>query len=439
MRAWIAASILGLLVGCAESEDAVPPPDILLISLDTLRADRLGAYGYERETSPRIDAFAGRGALFENVVAESSWTLPSHVTMLTGTYPSSHGVVRRIKQAGPDLRFLAQELGDAGYRTLGLTEGGYMSEIYGFARGFDVFDEDTPSLARSLERVERFIEDGDGPFFAFVHTYAIHCPYDPPDEYARAFRSSDASPFETAGKCGNPDYNTVELGPGQVRHVADQYDASIRQVDDWLGAFLERLAASGRLGRTIVLITSDHGEELHEHGKIGHDGTLYVETLLVPLVLVGPGIEPRRVETPVGLVDLAPTLIDLAGRPIPGDMEGRSLRELLDGDEGGGGGSWPAHRVSELAGEDQVRSVWTPTHHLLVHPESRRRELYDLRSDPTEQRDLAERDPDRVEELRAALAEYRSARRARRRSAAADLEELSPERLERLRALGYTE
>ena len=436
MRAWIAASALGWLVGCAGSDDVAPPPDILLISLDTLRADRLSGYGYGRETSPRIDAFAARGALFENALAESSWTLPSHVTMLTGLYPSSHGVAQRMKRAGPDLRFLAQELSEAGYRTLALTEGGYMSELYGFARGFDVFDEDARDLATSLERAEHFLEEGDAPRFAFVHTYAIHCPYDPDEEYAAGFRSPDASPFETAGKCGNPDYNTVELEPGAVRHVSDQYDGSIRQVDDQLGDFLDRLAASGRLDRTVVLITSDHGEELHEHGKIGHEGTLYVETLRVPLILVGPGVEPRRIATPVGLVDVAPTLIDVAGRTVPQDMEGRSLLELVDGLDPS---AWPGHRVSELAWQGQLRSVWTPTHHLVVHPGARRAELYDLRSDPTEQQDLSATDPARVEQLRALLADYRAARKARRRALATDLDELSPERLEQLKALGYTD
>jgi arylsulfatase A-like enzyme len=151
----------------------------------------------------------------------------------------------------------------------------------------------------------------------FVHSYDVHCPWDPAPEYAELFHSVAAEPLETARRCGNVDYNRMSLTDGQIRHVSDMYDASIRQVDVAMGAFFERLRASGRLEDTVVIVTSDHGEEFGEHGQIGHQRTLYREALRIPLILVAPGLEPRRVASSASLVDVVPTVLDLLGVRTP--------------------------------------------------------------------------------------------------------------------------
>jgi arylsulfatase A-like enzyme len=258
--------------------------NLVIVSIDTLRADRVGAYGYERETTPRLDAFAARGALFEHVVAECSSTQPSHLTMLSGLYPSTHGVVQPSLLPGPHTRLLAQMLREAGYRTLGMTDGGYVDAQRGFSRGFEVFDDREKGLAAALgASLEAMAGYGEGErFFHFLHTYDVHCPYDPDPAFARMFRSADSQFVQTTGRCGNPDYNAMRLSSGQVELLSNRYDASIREADASLGAYLAELESRGRLQNTIVVVTSDHGEEFNEHGQIGHERSLYRELLLVP-------------------------------------------------------------------------------------------------------------------------------------------------------------
>lgn len=430
-----AGSVLGG-AGCGGSPRALPP-NVILISLDTLRSDRLSCYGYERQTSPRLDALAERGALFENTIAESSWTLPSHMTMLTGTYPATHKVTLPTKTAGADVRFLAQMLQDAGYHTGASTEGGFVGEIYGFSRGFDSYEEHEPLVEKTFAGARRFLRatPDDRPFFLFLHTFAVHCPYAPPGGYADMFVSDDAEPMDTWGKCGNPYYNSVDLTEGQVRHLSDQYDGSIRQVDDLIAGLLDELDEGGTLGNTLVVVTSDHGEEFGEHGQIGHERSLYVECLRVPLVFAGPGVPPgTRSADPVGLVDLAPTVLDLLGLAVPETVEGHSLVPLMRGEPEASARA--PYRISELAWKLRLRSVWTPSHHLIVQPKHQMARLFDLTVDPTEQR--VSSDARVAEALRAGLAEWRTERKARRTGEAGEIE-LSPEQLEKLKALGYSE
>lgn len=436
---WLALTVVigcAIFVGLSEARAAEEGPgsyNLILISIDTLRADRLGSYGYDRDTSPRIDAFARKGALFENAVAESGWTLPSHVTMLSGLYPSTHGVTHPALKPNSQTALLAELLGGAGYRTIGYTEGGYVSAEYGFDRGFESFDEADRSLKAVLSGALGQIRDlGDANrFFLFVQTYDVHCPYAPAKGYAGGFQSEGAEFIETRGRCGNPHFNGIPLSDGQVRFLSDRYDDSIREADDALGDFLEQLEAGGALTDTVVVITSDHGEEFKEHGQIGHERTLYREALSIPLVIVAPGIAPRRIAHSTGLVDLAPTLLTLLGIPVPEDMEGRSLVSLLGG---GPPKDREEARVSELSWQRPLRSVMTPEFHLILDLESEQALLFSPREDPKEARDIAGRHPEEVGALRAVLEGYAKARRTRR---AATLDEVPEEVKERLRALGY--
>jgi arylsulfatase A-like enzyme len=419
-----------LAPGCTPAD----PHGVILISIDTLRADRLGAYGYARDTSPALDVLARTGALFERVVAESSWTLPSHVTLLSGLEPASHGVSRPIERPAPEVRLLAEVLRDSGYRTLGLTDGVYLGAAYGFGRGFDAFDDADKGLAKSLERAESWLSElpEREPFFVFLHTYDVHCPYAPSPGYAARFRSEDAEFVETEGRCGNPHFNAMDLSPGQTRHLSDHYDASIREADDQLGAFLARLAPKGVLEHAVLVVTSDHGEEFGEHGRIGHERTLYREALLVPLIVVGPGVPRTRVRAAVGLADVVPTILDLVGIRAPEPVDGRSLVPLMRGAPAQGADGDP--RVSELAWQLRLRSILTDELHLILDVRTGEPLLFSVVDDPLETRNLAPLHPDRVETLRALLERHEATARPRR---AAPLERLPPAQAEQLRRLGY--
>lgn len=409
---------------------------MILISIDTLRADRIGAYGYDRPTSPALDAFARTGVLYETAVAECSWTLPSHVTMMSGLAPATHGVVKPALRIGSDTPLLAELLRDAGYSTIGLTDGGYVGASHGFSRGFDVYDETDDTFAETVaDAIARMDALANGErLFLFLHTYDVHCPYDPAPTIAAQFRSQDAAPIVTAGRCGNPHFNTMALRPGQARHISDQYDASIREMDDSLGTLIAYLRSSGRLEHTLVLITSDHGEELADHGSFGHERTLYREALMVPLVIVAPGLAPDRVAEPVGLADLAPTVLGVLGLPGPAGLEGRRLVEPV-----AAGGWRPASlgtraRYSELDRHVVLRSAIALDHHLILNPRAGRSELYSMTRDPVERDDLAPESDDLVRALTDSIASYERNRSTR---SVETITALSDDERARLRNLGY--
>lgn len=323
-------------VGC----DGGPrPPNLILVSVDTLRADHLGAYGYSRDTSPFLDELARSGVVFERAFAQVPGTLPSHMSMFTGLYPAQHDVYPPDAVLSSAIPTLPELLRAHGYRTGGFTEGGYVSGFYGFSRGFDSFDD---AVVRGSRLLERTMEEGlgfldrvgpDEPFFLFLHTYAVHDPYAPPEEYRPLFWSAEPPEvFEPTGP------NLVAVNRGlrsvsaeQVRYFEALYDAGIRYADDQLRRLWKRVRERGLAERTILVITSDHGEEFLEHGHLVHEQN-YVETTHVPLIVVGPGLTPgTRVEAPVESIDLAPTLLDLAGAPDAArGMAGRSWRGLLE-------------------------------------------------------------------------------------------------------------
>lgn len=342
--------------------------NLIVISVDTLRADRLGCYGYERETSPEIDAFAERSVLFEHAIAESSWTVPSHTTLLTGLRPASHGVTTADARPGPDTRFLAEYLRDRDYLCFAITDGGWL-EPDRFGSGFRDFEYADRGLRANLEQARSFIEflDDDRPYFAFLHTYDVHCPYDPSPPYGDAFASVGAEFIETEGRCGNPDFNEAGVTPAQALHLSDRYDGGVRQASTELGDFFDFLEASGALEDTIVVLTSDHGEELGEHGQIGHERSLFRELLEVPLIVYVPGVEPRSVDSgTVGLAEVVPTVLELLGVPPPASLDGTSLAPLLRGEAQ----ELPAFRVSELDWLAELRA-WTGADEQLVwNPDS---------------------------------------------------------------------
>jgi arylsulfatase A-like enzyme len=365
------AALLALAAACGGRTERSPEewsPNVLIVSIDTLRADRLGCYGYERDTTPALDRLARERAVrFTRAVAEAPWTLPSHVTMLSGLHPLTHGV-RRPGLAPPDeVVLLAERLRDSHY-SFAITDGVWLSEQWGFARGFDSFHARDQDIDRAVEQVLEYVRHrrDKGPWFGFLHTYDVHCPYDPPPPYAGRFASSEAEPIEVAGRCGNPHFNSMQVTPGQARFLSDRYDEDLRRVDDALAVLFAGFDALELWKDTVVIVTSDHGEEFLEHGRIGHERTLSEEVLSIPLLVAAPGLAPRVVEEVVGLADLVPTVLELVGAERVGRFDGRSLVPILQGgtDAGRQGWvlsdlAWQAERVARTTrtGRDEIEPI----------------------------------------------------------------------------------
>lgn len=425
---------------------SVPRPSVLLYLVDTLRADRLGCYGYPRPTSPRLDAFAGRAFLFERAFADTSWTKPAVATLLTGLPPRRHGV-NGLQDGLPEgVALLAELLGEAGWDTAGFTANAHVSPASGFARGFDRFEYriEEPDDAAALNRRALAWLDGREEaraFFLFVHTLDPHAPYQPP------------APFRgrLAGEVADPGVGSVEsiramarrevpVTPQAIADLEALYDAEVAANDAAFGALLDGLTARGLAGQTLVAFVSDHGEAFHEHGVLGHGWDLYGEVLRIPLLLRLPGQrQGRRVARPVQQADLAPTLLAALGLAVPPEMPGRDLL-LLAAEEAGAPAALPDHRplyaYMDYEGREGASLVLGEWH--LIEPLSGRfgpaPELYHLGEDPGESADRAGERPVVTGYLRRLLRAHLAATAGAAVPTRVDLE---PETRRRLQALGY--
>jgi len=432
--------------------------NLVLISLDTLRADHVGAYGYARDTTPFLDSLAAEGALFENYVAASSSTRPSHMTMFTSLYPSVHGATENtgVRALPVSVRTLAELLREAGVATAAITENGAIDRSRGFDRGFGVYVENRDSQSANMRRghIEetfargaRWLETArNRRFFLFLHTYQVHNPFTPPAAYDRFFT-------EDPGELARPPALRADWDPLL-------YDREIRYADDRVAALVESLRAAGLMRDTLLVVTSDHGEAFLEHGFVAHGASTHHEVVNVPLLVSGPGIPPgRRLRHPVPMVDLMPTLLELMGVAASGGEMGRSQAALVEGapepeasERAIYSEAW-AERAYRAQGFDLIPQ---PTLALRLgsrklvrsrtdseDPTRFRYELYDLAADPLERNDLYADDPSAAEDLLLLLRRYARAvkgRHARLAKPATDSEpDLDPDLEQKLRALGYLE
>ncbi|MCE9593401.1 MAG: sulfatase-like hydrolase/transferase [Planctomycetes bacterium] len=496
------AIVCALAFGCSESS-APPRLNVVVISLDTLRADALGAFGATAPTSPTFDAFARGAVVFDNAFAQAPMTAPSHMTLFTSLYPSVHRITnfglgenRPKVSAGevpanwrldPKVVTLAETFHAAGWRTAAFHGGGNLNASAGFDDGFETFDGRPQNgmnanagqpfdAARAGEWVNAHAGE---PFFLFLHTYLPHAPYIPAAPWDRAFDKDYAGPIPyrdaflrsvRAGEAGPPlpgaDASALRQkmanhtpwqfwgfvdpeNAREVEHLRALYSGDVRMSDDALARMLALLDSPGVAEHTIVVVLSDHGEGFLEHGVFEHPGKLYSELLHVPLAIRVPKAAPARVAAPVGLIDLYPTLCELAGLPIPVGLQGRSFADALRGApleserevESEFVGRWrDTGGVVEPA--DLVRA-WRTDHwtYLVTRKgEGVVEELYDRERDPGEHANLAA-DPERravLDELRAKVAAHESAcasRRATIRIVPAG--ELDANTVDDLRALGY--
>lgn len=455
--------VLGLvsasLSGCRSHDPAAPPrvPRVVLVSLDTLRADHLGIYGYRRDTSPRIDALAGEGFVFERALASAPNTPPSQMSMMTSLYPGRHGFTGNGDRLAPGIETLAGRLSAAGLATAGFVDGGYLKSVFGFGRGFDVYDDRGGGLAGIVPRALRWLEaHGDEPFFLFLHTYDIHAPYISPPPFAGMFHEV---PYEgdlvpTIERLDALFRAREPLPAADLQHLVDSYDEGIRYTDSQLGRFLDALAELGRLDDTLVVVTSDHGEEFGEHGSLVHWQLYFQPNLRVPLIVRPPGGThgPARIAETAELIDVLPTLLDWVGAPPLSVAQGRSLLPLLDAARRGEGATAtgapaparrePLERAALAWWPDPeqlpLRSIVVDGHQLIFDDYAPGKdELYDIEVDPMAQRDLADERPELAARLRALGHEGMRASPRLRPTGAEGEVTLDAETLEELRALGY--
>ena len=410
---------------------------IVLVSIDTLRRDHVGAYGYRAPTTPRLDALAREGLIADDAVSVSSWTLPSHLSMLTSVDPAVHGGTDMRHGFGGSVPTLPGLLRAAGYTTQAVTSHLYVSAVYGLDQGFDRLDfhqdrRATDVANRAIDLVDRF---GDRPLFLFLHFYDPHWHYDPPE----AMRALFDRPYSGSitGRWGDFSARTPDsVSPADLDHLLALYDGEIRYTDDEVGRVLDHLARRGALRSTLVLVTSDHGEEFLEHGSWEHRKTLYEEVIRVPLIAHWPGVAPRRETAPVSLLDVAPTILAWAGVPPPPSFQGRSLLAPLGpGDREAYGETDHtvdgSHKLFLRAGARRWKAILS----LDASGKSvRGEEWYDLAGDPSEKAS-APPPAAAAEAIRArALLRWKA---GRAKESAARPVCLSEEQKERLRALGY--
>lgn len=427
------------------------PPNILLITIDTQRADSFGAYGNEGGHSPNIDRLAEAGTVFGKTTAPMGTTFPSHATLLTGLNPRAHGVRYNGDVLEDDVVTLAEILGEAGYETMALVTYGSMVSRGGLGQGFvrTSHEKDgraaysTPprritAMARGLLKRKR-----PKPFFMWVHYYHPHAPYE-----LTPYSETALEGYEGAFADGATVKEFYQLkdkvDDADRKALRDLYDGETRQADEAVGRILETLKASGLADDTIVVITSDHGELLGEHDEIGHGPKLWAPVLDVPLVIYDPrNPEKRRVDTRVGIVDIMPTLLEMSGHDVPEGIEGRSLVPALRGKELENAPYYsevaalaPAQKKKEQKRDEGAVAVFVGDRKLVVQDGESR--FFDLAADPGEKAPMTKpSEKDEGPDL-AALATAYSKRRGRS-GGQVDPKDLSPKVEEELRALGYVE
>ena len=436
----LCAATVAAVPACS-NRSTEPRPNVILISIDTLRRDHLGAYGYDRDVSPNLDRLAGFGVVFEQAITQAPWTLPSHAALLTSLPPSvldlgDYAEPGRISERAV---CLAEFLKENGYQTHATTAGGFVSPSFGFNQGFDTYGVDGWDISYTVQAAQSFLENRDPnrPFFLFLHTYDVHS-YKPPPELERMWAGDSDSPMIRRQKNRSKflqGWDTrsriARFTAEDWRYAANLYDATIYWVDSYLGLLLESLDRSGLFRNSLIVLTSDHGEELGDHGGSGHGYNLFDENLRVPLFIYHRDLKPGRVTEQVRLIDVAPTIADLLGLRAPPTSEGTSLRAVIDGS---------APRLEALTENSHcsaIKSLRTARHKYILSTRLPHERLYDLENDPGEQDDIARQDVEATRGMRrlmSALLERNDANRAYRNTGAVTL---TAEEREKLEGLGY--
>ena len=394
-RVLVFALFIPMLLSCGGGpEEEAGGLNVLLVIIDTLRADHLGCYGYHRDITPTLDSLASEGTIWTQAQAQSSWTLPSTASILTGLTPREHGAGRsqgRFAGLAPEIPTLQMKLHSRGYRTFGVFNVVFLSEDFGFHRGFDHFDCRGVTGSRGCRRADQTVDDflaalesleEEDDFMAVVHFYDPHIPYDPPSPYDTLYAGSQENLLRTAGRQTgiiHPVNNQeLVLSDTSMNLLKDLYDGEIAFTDREIGRMLSVMRQRGLTDSTVVIVVSDHGEEFLEHGGIEHGRTLYQEVTRVPFIAAGPGIPAGAVRRdPASHVDIPPTVMALLNMEMESTIWGRNLFAGEEDDA-----DIPASNL--LWSQDQQASVRRGNRKIIWSPDNGEWEMYDLVEDPGE-------------------------------------------------------
>lgn len=433
-------------------------PSFIVLLVDTLRADYLGAYGFEGAISPNLDRLAAESLLFENCFANAPWTKPSIATLFTSLPPAVHGVTDMGKatwsgQGGlmqllpEEAETMAERFQRAGYRTAAFVANPFISPRYGFSQGFEVFDRKgkTSALLASARRwLAEHAFDREAPFFLYLHVMDVHGPYDAPrGDFEAVLQQMDGGVSRTLTKEEYeriPEYlRGIDWATEEERYRLTswraKYGAGVHSFDRAIGPFLDELRASGVLDRAYVVLTADHGEELMEHGGWNHGNNLYDHTLHVPLLIRKPLAEDagRNITSLLSLIDLMPTLSALGGVELPPGILGRDFSTVL---RGGSDAETTAVFAGAVKENPRIQGVRTLSHKLIWDEERGELELYDLIADPKECHDLSEQDAPSLAQMKTYLREHLE-RNETRGALSPEAIPMGDELRSQLKALGY--
>ncbi|MDP8221947.1 MAG: sulfatase [Candidatus Lernaella stagnicola] len=467
----------GAVIGCRKKSSPAGPPkgNIILISIDTLRADHVGVYGYPKPTTPNLDSFARDGFMFTQAYAASPWTLPSHGSMFTGLYPMTHGAETIQKRLLDGIPTLAEILQTRGFATGAIVCAPFMRPRFQLNRGFDDYDTRFiyPTDKKTKSDEDRFREvkgwklankvtkwgldwvdrHREKPFFLFLHYWDPHHPYNPEQKYVDLFDPGYKGNIDSFDMVRREDFNP-DMDRADFEHIIALYDGEIRYTDDGIGRLLAGLKKRGLTENTMIVITSDHGEEFLEHGGRVHMAQCWQETIHIPLMMQVPWIDRRGVtlDAPVSHVDFLPTFLDLLGvGGAPKLQHGLSLARVIENDE-------PLPRRELLSQTVRGRltnhrrgrpGTWTVIltpelrkFHRFNHPTDGFRALFDIGKDPKEQKDLGETYPKDMDRFAGAYSKFvrafrkEKARLHKRQKSETDVN-IEPEFQQQLKDLGY--
>lgn len=444
---WIfAASCVFFCSSCKSTEEALRFPDcnVILISIDTLRADHLGSYGYERETSPNIDIFSRDAVLFTRCMVQGTSTLISHASLFTALIPSHHGASFTQKYGLPeDTQTIASIMKENGYATVSFNEGGQLSAKFGMDRGFDLYDSGPEKRKITDLRFARIVDKGtswleqnpEKKFFMFLHSYGIHHPYMPTQEYLDLIEPGYKGPLGTSVSVDliyKVFRGELTLEDEEKENIVLAYDAEIRRMDEAFGVLMDFLKKKSLYDNTIIVLTADHGEEFDDHGKIGmHAHTLFNELLNVPLIIKLPGSRSsgKVLDPLVASIDISPTLLDLAGLPGFQISDGLSLSGAIRGEEQAKGRFLISQR-------DHPDEYTDPRYWAILSGKWKLYDdrLYDLENDPGERTDVSGQHPELKESLATTALKFMSEKPGELQRTRSEMDE---ELKKRLKSLGY--
>ncbi len=393
-----------------KSVDSLAGPDrpyVLLIGIETLRADHVGCIGYARNTTPVFDAIAREGVVFSKVMATSSWTMPTVMSVLTSLYPEAHGTTNYDRKLPEDVTTLAEVLRENDYKTVAFVSNLTLDGRHGFYQGFDLYDDFSvwlgfgklvggpnadPNLDvhqiltnKPLTRAAlRWIEQNhQEPFFMFVFYFDPHYDYIPPPPFDTMFDPNYDGLVDGRGIAEEP-LRSNRPSQRDLDHIIALYDGEIRDTDTYVSKLLNEFARFGILDRTLVVIFGDHGDEFYEHGGTGHAHTLYNELIHVPLILKWPSMIPKgkRIDALASQVDIMPTILDYLGIQQKQPIQGTSLRDLIEGRVR------QVHDFVFSGGRGHRCAVINNQNKLILNPGAGAREFYDLLNDPREQNNI---------------------------------------------------